>query len=590
MGIRVAILPFQNLSSDNTLHHICEGFTLDLITDFSRFKSFKIISWRTTAQLQPNANPEEVKKLEADYLIKGTFRHYNDALKINTQLISTSDNRLVWAEKYEGTIDNIFSIQENVIEHVVAALQEYLNYDLLSDYKKKPASANLNAYICWLLGFTELKKGTLEADEKAREYFQRAIEIDPVYSRAYTGMSLSYFNEWSCQVWDRWEISQKGAYEYAKKAFELDENDYISSLVLGRVYMYDGVYDAAEHYVRRSIRLNPNDVDNLVQAATCLTFLGYASDALKLYERAMHLNPMGNTRYWTYGAFIYFELGEYSKALELTAGIDTFGWVDMPAYIAAAHYMLGDKEQMKRYWDIFIEHYRTRINKGNPCTDMEALQWMIRLNPFKGRSNISLFWDFIREGGDIEAAENIRMHKGSIAAPYSFKEEGALWRLTYEGKEVMVPAVKGFQDIYKLLSLPGNEIHCSALMGTAVLENDEYAVFDEKAKRSYKEKILNLQEEISFAEGNNNYKRAELLQEEYDKLLEHLSQSVGLGGKTRKAFNPADKIRSAVTWRIRTAIKKIENVHPALAKHLSLSVKTGIFCSYSPEKTVDWIL
>ena len=67
----------------------------------------------------------------------------------------------------------------------MVALQQQLNADILSDYKKKPL-ANLNAYACWLLGFNELKKGTLEADEKARQYFQQAIDIDPQYSKAYT--------------------------------------------------------------------------------------------------------------------------------------------------------------------------------------------------------------------------------------------------------------------------------------------------------------------------------------------------------------------------------------------------------------------
>ena len=82
-----------------------------------------------------------------------------------------------------------------------------------------------------------------------------------------------------------------------------------------------------------------------------------------------------------------------------------------------------------------------------------------------------------------------------------------LLSLVADSEFLLLYKMPAHQDLYKLLSSPGNEIHCSALMGTAVLENDEYTVFDEKAKRSYKEKILNLQEEISFAEGNNNYKR-----------------------------------------------------------------------------------
>ncbi|MBK7873999.1 MAG: hypothetical protein IPJ74_26785 [Saprospiraceae bacterium] len=87
------------------------------------------------------------------------------------------------------------------------------------------------------------KKGTLEADEQARIYFQQAMDIDPHYARAYTGMSLTYFNEWSCQIWDRWEVSQKGHLAGHKKAFELEERDHVSATILGKLYLFNGDYE-----------------------------------------------------------------------------------------------------------------------------------------------------------------------------------------------------------------------------------------------------------------------------------------------------------------------------------------------------------
>ncbi|MBK7871915.1 MAG: hypothetical protein IPJ74_15170 [Saprospiraceae bacterium] len=79
------------------------------------------------------------------------------------------------------------------------------------------------------------------------------------------------------------------------------------------------------------------------------------------------------------------------------------------------------------------------------------------------------------------------------------------------------------------------------------------------------------------------------LQEEYDQLLDHLSKSLGLGGKTRKVSDSIDKTRSAVTWRIRSAVKKIAEVHLPLSKHLEISIKTGVFCEYAPEHEINWI-
>ena len=132
---------------------------LELITDFSRFKSFKIISYNSSSLLDPDVATESdtVRKLNVDYIVRGTFSHRENQINIYVQLISTSENRLVWAGKYQDHIDHIFTIEENVLQQLVVALQQQLNADILSDYKRKPLD-NLNAYGCWLLGFNELKK------------------------------------------------------------------------------------------------------------------------------------------------------------------------------------------------------------------------------------------------------------------------------------------------------------------------------------------------------------------------------------------------------------------------------------------------
>ena len=98
-----------------------------------------------------------------------------------------------------------------------------------------------------------------------------------------------------------------------------------------------------------------------------------------------------------------------------------------------------------------------------------------------------------------------------------------------------------------------------------------------------------MQEEIRCSESNNDLQRSSYLHEEYDQIVDHLTSSLGLKGKIRKTHDNLDKTRSAVTWRIRNAIQKIEKAHPMLGKHLSASIRTGIFCSYAPEKSAKWI-
>ena len=128
------------------------------------------------------------------------------------------------------------------------------------------------------------------------------------------------------------------------------------------------------------------------------------------------------------------------------------------------------------------------------------------------------------------------------------------------------------------------------LMEAIIDESSQTKSIDSKAKSQYQKRLKELQTEIDDAEAFNQIEKIEVLREEYDSILEHLSQSLGLSGKTRKIGSTIEKARSAVTWRIRNAIKKLEPNHPKLAKHLSKSIKTGTFCSYQPEVDIDWTL
>ena len=94
-------------------------------------------------------------------------------------------------------------------------------------------------------------------------------------------MSLTYFNEWSCQLWDRWEICKNGAYEWAQKAMELDDHNYVAAMVLGKIFMFEGSYDTAEYYFRKSLLLNANDPETIMQiAVTTYRYQKYKTRAL----------------------------------------------------------------------------------------------------------------------------------------------------------------------------------------------------------------------------------------------------------------------------------------------------------------------
>ena len=520
----------------------------------------------------------------SDYSIKGSFRHQHDVLKINAQLVNNHNNNLAWADRYEGNKDSIFSIQEALLKQIVSTLQQQLNHDLLIHIRKK-SPVKLTAYEHWLYGMDELKKGSIEADEIARIEFQKAIEIDPTYSLAYSGMSLTYFNEWSCQLWERWDICQQEAFTWAKKAIELNEQNYVAALVLGRVYLYEGKYIIAEHYLRSALRLNPNDTDNLNQIASCFVYLGLLDEAETLYEKVLQLNPLRVRNYHHVGCLIAFEKGQFEKAIALGLNANS-PWVDSPAMMAAAYYELKDLDGMHKWWKIYLEEFVKKIAKAGKLDASHALQWIIDVSPYKGKSRLLPFWEFI--GGTRSASSERNFLKTTPRDTNYFLKEDDIWQISYEGKLVMLPEVKGFHDILKLIGNPEKQFHCTELMGGGLVTRQEL-VFDEKARRSYQRKILELEDEIRWSENNNDLQRTANLHVEYDTIVDHLTTSLGLRGRVRKTHDVLDKTRSAVTWRIRNTIQKIEKVHPMLAKHLSASIKTGLFCSYNPERPVHWL-
>jgi tetratricopeptide (TPR) repeat protein len=276
----------------------------------------------------------------------------------------------------------------------------------------------------------ELKKRTLDADENARAEFQKAIEIDPTYSLAYSGISLSYFNEWSCQLWERWDICQREAFAWAKKAIELNEQNYVAALVLGRVYLYEGEYGIAEHYLRSALRLNPNDTENLYQLASCFVFLGHLDEAESLYERVLALNPLNVRNYFHVGSLIAFEKGQFEKAISLGLNAKS-PWVDSPGMMAAAYYELGDFESMHKWWQLYLQEFQKKIVNANKHESVEPLQWIINVSPYKGKSRLLPFWEFV--GGKAAASSERKYLRTTPPDKTFFLILDVIWKVSYEG-------------------------------------------------------------------------------------------------------------------------------------------------------------
>jgi tetratricopeptide (TPR) repeat protein len=403
-------------------------------------------------------------------------------------------------------------------------------------------------------------------------------------------MSLSHFNEWSCMGWVCWEEKERLSYECATRAEALDPDDPVVQVILAKIEQYRRQHGAAEARYRRALHLAPNDAFVLIQLTLGFALLGEAALAAELGERALALNPLCPSWYFYYASIPHFVLRDYARAIEI--GLKTPIIVtDGPAYLAAAYAYLGNQERARFFLDEFRKIFVERITPGRTPEPDEPMRWVVHVNPFRREEDLEHFTEGMCLAG-LESAPSAPAPTAPIAWPVGnvFRKEGALWTVCFEHQVAHLPEVRGLQDIAQLLARPSEELHCVALAGQPADTGRGVEVLDEQARRAYRNRLHEIETELTEAQEANDPGSTERLEEERERLLDEMRKATGLGGRDRKMGDAAERARSAVTWRIRNAIKKLDAAHPALARHLAHAVKTGVFCSYTPERETQWFV
>jgi TolB-like protein len=389
-GVRaasVAVLPFDNLSEDPEQGYFADGIAEDIITGLSRFKTLAVTSRNSSFAYrgQGAAVREIAAELGVSYVLEGSVRRAGDRLRVTAQLVDGRVGTQLWADRFDVPLGSMFDVQDEITGAVVGALA--LNIDgahLERARRSKPE--DLAAYDLWLHGLECLRKGTPESDEEARVYFERALTIDPHYARGYAGISLSHFNEWSCQAWNRWEERERGAFDNALRALELDDGDHLVHCILGRVYGYRKEFALADKHFDRALDLNPNDADCLMHIALGKALLGHHGDAAGLAETAFALNPRHGDWYYGIAALPSFLLGKYEAALRhAERAPDIF--VDSRLVLAAIHARLGQEHATREDLARFLQTFRERITYGRDPEPGEPMRWFFRINPFRLESD-----------------------------------------------------------------------------------------------------------------------------------------------------------------------------------------------------------
>jgi TolB-like protein len=598
--LSIAVLPFENLSPDEGAGYFARGFVEDLIACLTRFSPLRVVAAESSLRLAgPDRSLDEVAQdWELDVALEGSVRLLGEQLRVTTRLVSLAGRETVWSERFDAPLDEVFAIQDEIAAQVAGRLAVRID-DLQLARARQGAGPPVAAYDLWLRGMDCLARASLEGDAESRPFFSAALDVDPRYARGHAGLSLSHFNEWSCQAWHLWDESADNAFTHATRAAELDDSDAMVQAVLARVCRYRHEHDRADAHAERALLLNPEDAAVLLQVAVATLFGGRPAEARALAEKSIRYNPLhGPLSAGVVGWCLFME-GRAGEALPwLNRAGDVV--VNLAAYRAACHLELGEAEAAREAYAVFERQYVEKIAFGRAAAPGEALRWAIQVEPFRDLADSRRMPDLLRDTGlaDVDVADARRTRPRAMVRPAgiaraagnAFVREDVLWTLDYDGTGARLVELKGFHDIARLLAEPRCPIHCLELSGAPPAADARDDTLDAEARGAYRRRIEELQAELEQAEAHNDPARVDPLREELDAVIHELARATGLGGRPRELGGRAERARSAVTWRIRSAIKKIRAAHPQLGQHLDNSIKTGVFCVYEPEEDVAWRL
>ncbi len=312
----IAVLPFDNLSDDPELGYFADGMTDDLITDLSKLSGLFVIARNSTfAYKGLSVDIRNIgKELGARYVMEGSVRRVGDVVRINAQLIDADTGGHLWAERYDGSIGNIFELQDNIMMKIVSQLAVQLTA-VERQSLAKIITTNPRAYEYFLQGREYFYKFSREDIVKAREYYKQAFKLDPDFALAYAMLAWTYWFDFSNGWSDDPEASLMRAEELAQMALALDDALPVAHFVTGLVYRERRDYVKAVVEAEKAIRLDPNYPNGRVLLATVLYYTGRPEEGLEQIQEAMRLEPHHPHNYPFHEGQAYFILGRYEEAI-----------------------------------------------------------------------------------------------------------------------------------------------------------------------------------------------------------------------------------------------------------------------------------
>jgi len=380
----IAVLPLDNLSGDSQQQYFADGMTDELITELAKLRSLSVISRTSAMQYRGTSRPLPViaRELKVDAILEGTVLRAGDKVRVTVQLINAHTDRNVWAESYEREVRDLVQLQREIAEAIAGQIQ--LKLTLSDKQRLSPAKpANPEAHEAYLKGLYFWNQRTVESLKMSIAYFQDAIQKDPSYALAYSGLADAY------DVASDYDLlpprdSYSNAKAAALKALELDPSLAQAHATLGDIKSaYEWDWSGAEVEFKRALELNPGYAIAHHWYAQHLTARGRHEEALAEIRRAMELDPLSPSINAFAGSALYMDR-QYDKSAEQLTKIA----VAEPTY-APAHYFLGFTREKQEDLTEAVKEFQKAVDlSGGDPSYLAALAHALALSGNQHRARL----------------------------------------------------------------------------------------------------------------------------------------------------------------------------------------------------------
>jgi len=291
LATAICVLPFANSSGDPNQEYLSDGITEDLITDISKIPGLAVVARTTSFTFKGGAADVRsvARQLNVTHVVEGSVRKSGDRLRITAQLVDGATGHQLWGERYDREAADIFDIQDEISQAVVAALKVKLAPTALEVHRQVTDPIAYQEYLkgrhCW-------NRGTEEALRQAVSLFSQAVERDPAYARAYAGLADTYV-----QLGSHTYVDPKAAYSQARlaaeKALAIDPELPDAHASLGLIaFVHDWDAVAAEMHLKRAVELDPSSATTRQHYSRILVSLAQHDAAVEQARTAVELDPL----------------------------------------------------------------------------------------------------------------------------------------------------------------------------------------------------------------------------------------------------------------------------------------------------------